>query len=323
MPKASREQLFRTPVAVGEPLRKIRLSDKNLFLGSCFAEHIGKRFADSYLSMVINPLGVQYNPASIARLLTTKSCAESDVVTANGMWHSWLGDSGLSRTSAEECREATTGALNLLHETLAEADNLFITLGTSHYYRYKTTGEVLANCHRLPQTEFAEEELTAEDIVSVLQQTLMRIHEQNPSMQVVFTVSPYRYAKYGFHESQLSKARLLLAVEQLQSSYPDQVTYFPAYEILLDELRDYRFYAEDMLHPSEQAVDYIWQSLCGAWMDEDLQKFLSRWEPLRRSLQHRPIHPEAPSFKTFQQNTCEQLAQLKRDYPDMNVNYEL
>ena len=323
MTKSSVEQVFRTPVAVGAPLRAVAVGDRNVFLGSCFAEHVGRRFAEACLLTTINPLGVQYNPASIARLLTTTSCEETDVVYHDGLWHSWLGDSELSRISAEECREATTKAWTRLHEELATADNLFVTLGTSHYYRYKATGEVVANCHRLPQTEFSEEELGVEDIVSTLQQALVAVHERNPKLQVVFTVSPYRYAKYGYHESQLSKSRLLLAVEQLQGLHPDGVTYFPAYEIVLDELRDYRFYAEDMLHPSERAVDYIWQRFCEAWMNDETREFLSRWEPLRRAFQHRPLHPEATAFQTFQLKLQEQLTQLQHDYPNLHLNHEL
>ena len=314
----SNNDQFRTLVSVGSPLRPIGLEDRNLFLGSCFAEHVGQRFADARLLTLVNPLGVMYNPVSIARLLNTQeSDPERDFVLYKGMWHSWLGDSTLSRLDADECRQATNQALARLHAELAQADNLFLTLGTSHYYVYKETYEVAANCHRLPAIEFEEYDLSVNEIVEALDEALTPVHERNPQMQVIFTVSPYRYAKYGMHESQLAKARLLLAVDKLQTLYPDWVSYFPAYELLLDELRDYRFYGEDMLHPSAQAINFIWQRLSAEWMTDEVRTYLTRWDALQRSLAHRPLHPESPEYEAFREHTQEQLAQFENDYPHL------
>lgn len=310
---------FRTPVAVGSPLRLIGLGDKNLFIGSCFAEHVGKRFAEARLQTMVNPLGVMYNPLSISRLLTTQETdPERDFVLYKGMWHSWLGDSSLSRLDEDECRQVTNQALACMHTELAQANNLFLTMGTSRYYIYKETYEIAANCHRLPSIEFEEYDLGVDEIVEALDSALVPLHERNPHMQVIFTVSPYRYAKYGMHESQLAKARLLLAVDKLQMLHPEWITYFPAYELLLDELRDYRFYDEDMLHPSAQAVDYIWQRLSSEWMSDEVRNYLARWEPLRRSLSHRPLHPESAEYAAFQEQTREQLDKLKSDYPNLS-----
>ena len=314
--------VFRTVMEIPQPLRKIGVGERNLFLGSCFAEHIGGCFADACLLTTVNPLGVMYNPQSICRLLMTRDCTPADTLLYKGMWHTWLGDSTLSRTTEETCQQATSEALGLLHAALADADNLFITLGTSRCYVYKPTGAVVANCHKLPSADFDEVELTQDEIVQALDEALVPLHEANPHLQVIFTVSPYRYAKYGFHESQLSKAHLLLAVEQLQQWHPDWITYFPAYEIILDELRDYRFYAEDMLHPSAEAVRYIWQRFVDSWAANDLQTYLQRWEPLSRALRHRPLNPDDPANKAFQQNIHEQLVALHHDYPHL-INLEL
>lgn len=314
------EQIFRTPVDVGKPLRPIGVGDRNVFLGSCFTEHVGKRFADARLLTLVNPLGVMYNPVSIARLLTTQeSDLARDFVCYKEMWHSWLGDSTLSRLDSDECRLATNHALSRLHVELARADNLFLTLGTSRYYVYRESNEAIANCHRLPSMEFEEHDLSVDEIVVALETALKPLHETNPRMHVILTVSPYRYAKYGMHESQLAKAQLLLAADRMLTLHPDWVSYFPAYEIVMDELRDYRFYAEDMLHPSGQAVDYIWQRLQDEWMTDELRQYLTRWESIGRALNHRPLHPESPEYEAFRQRSQEQLQQLQHDYPMLSI----
>ena len=316
---------FRTPVDVGRPLRGIRVADRSVFLGSCFAEHVGGRFCEACLRAVVNPLGVMYNPMSIVRLLTTTKSGDDDFAYYDALWHTWLGDSSLSRPTKDECRQATDEALALLHGSLAEADLLFLTLGTSRYYVFRERWQLVANCHRVPQSEFAEKDLSIDEIVGSLDEALLALRKRNPRLVVVLTVSPYRYRKYGMHESQLSKSRLLLATDELQHRHPDWIAYFPAYEIVMDELRDYRFYAEDMLHPSAQTVDYVWSRLCDNWMADDAKAYLARLGPIARSLRHRPLHPEAPGYAAFRQRTREQLAQLQQDYPTLNItlNFEL
>ena len=315
--------LFRTPVEVGKPLRAIGLYDRNVFVGSCFAEHIGRQFATNRLRALVNPLGVMYNPLSIARLFRTEQSDSSRAYIYNkGMWHTWLGDSSLSRLTFEECQSATDEALRQLHEALFQADNLFLTLGTSRCYVYRPTYEHVANCHQMPGADFVEVELKVEEIVDELRAVLEQLHRQNPRLQVVFTVSPFRYQKYGMHESQLSKARLLLGIETLCAAFPEWVSYFPAYEIVMDELRDYRYYADDMLHPSDAAVRYIWQRLSEAWMADDTRRWLERWQPVRQALEHRPLHPESPAYEAFRQQTQKLLECLRHDYPLIEIKNE-
>lgn len=312
--------LMRTPVDVGRPLRLVGLGDRNVFLGSCFAEHIGQCFQDNLLPTLVNPLGVLYNPVSIARLVEWEGPTHArDYIYEGEMWHTWLGSTLLSRPTEDACRQATDQALAQLHDALDEADNLFLTLGTSRCYQYCRTGEIVANCHRVASREFNEVEPEVEELVEVMSDMLTALRRRNGRLQVVLTVSPYRYQKYGFHQSQLSKARLLLCADALCRRFADWVAYFPAYELVVDELRDYRYYAADMLHPSDQAVDYVWQRFVANWMDSDVRTWLERWRPLSQALAHRPLCGSGAAYETFRQRTRQQLEQLQHDYPMMKI----
>ena len=192
---------------------------------------------------------------------------------------------------------------------------VFLTLGTNHVYRLKETGEIVDNCEKRPQYLFQEEQLSIDDCVGYLQNAIEVLRQRNPEVQVVLTVSPIRYRKYGYHDSQLSKATLLLAIDQLihhPSSIP--LHYFPSYEILMDELRDYRFYASDMLHPSAQAVDYIWERLVDVCFSSEAKQLLEEWRPLQQALAHKPFHPESPAYKEFMDKTMLKLTELRKKY---------
>ena len=196
---------------------------------------------------------------------------------------------------------------------LKSVKTAFLTLGTNHVYRLKDTGEIVDNCQKRPQTLFQEEELSVDACADYLQQTVDMLHAQNPEMHVVLTVSPIRYRKYGYHGSQLSKATLLLAVERLKE------TYFPAYEIVNDELRDYRFYNEDMLHPSDQAVSYIWERLSEAYLSDEAKQFLKEWTPLKAVLNHKPFNPESEEYRALIDKTMLKVGELQKKYPNFAV----
>ncbi len=283
------DTLFRTPVKVPAPLRKLGLSDRSVFLGSCFAENVGSIFSASGLQALVCPLGPVYSPAALVRLLTKGEALEA--VDGPMGWHTWLSDTKYTRPTREAALCEAQRALNALHAALCEADHLFLTFGTSHTYRLLSSGEVVVNCHKHPQREFTEQEQSVDEMTEALDTVLCSLRERNPKLLVTLTVSPYRYAKYGFHRNQLSKAALLLTADALQRRHPEWVQYFPAYEMVMDELRDYRFYADDMLHPSPQAIRYIWQRL-HEWMDDDLVAHLQQWERKERALAHRPINPQ-------------------------------
>ena len=191
---------------------------------------------------------------------------------------------------------------------------VFLTLGTNHVYRLKETGEIVDNCEKRPQNLFQEEQLSVDECVAYLQKAVKLLRQRNPEVQVILTVSPIRYRKYGYHGSQLSKATLLLAVQKVCNSTCQSAAYFPSYEILMDELRDYRFYSSDMLHPSSQAVDYIWERLVETCFSAEAKAFLEEWRPLRQALAHKPFHPEAPEYQAFMDKTMLKLTELRKKY---------
>ena len=191
----------------------------------------------------------------------------------------------------------------------------FLTLGTNHVYRLKETGEIVDNCQKRPQSLFTEEELTVDECAAYLQQAVAVLRQMNPQMHIVLTVSPIRYRKYGYHGSQLSKATLLLAADRIP------VAYFPAYELICDELRDYRFYASDMLHPSAQAVDYIWERLVEACFSPEAKTFLEEWRPVRQALGHKPFNPDSKEYIRFQEQAQQKLRALQKKYPKLNHTF--
>ncbi len=319
---------FRTEVEIEKPVFRIGLRQKTVFAGSCFAENVGRRLQQSRLNCRVNPFGVLYNPESLAtmlRLAADPAVTGEDipVFESEGLWHCWLTDSSFSALTEAECRERVCRTLNEIRADLPGLDYLFLTLGTNRCYRLKGEQRIVGNCHKQSAAVFEECSLTVEQITDVLEQALVALWQQGAShLKVVFTVSPYRYAKYGFHGSRLGKATLLLAVDELCRRYPLQCFYFPAYEIVLDELRDYRFYADDMLHPSSQAVEYIWERFAATYFDEETLHFLERWKRLQKSLAHRSLHPGTESERRFLQTTLTRLDELAREYPFLSFSTE-
>lgn len=271
---------------IPDPGFRIGPCESVLFVGSCFADSIGRRFQEEKFRAVVNPYGVMYNPASILHTIER-----------------WEG-------------RATTA---------------FLTLGTNHIYRLKETGEIVDNCRKRPQSLFIEEELSVDACADYLQQSIHLLRQMNPEMRIVLTVSPIRYRKYGYHGSQLSKATLLLAIDkvmrgQSSPSSPDNpsspdspcqsVAYFPAYELINDELRDYRFYQADMLHPSDQAVEYIWQRFSEVYLSDEAKAFLKEWAPLKAVLNHKPFDPDSEDYKALMDKTMLKVAALSEKYPN-------
>jgi lysophospholipase L1-like esterase len=206
--------------------------------------------------------------------------------------------------------------VSILH-TIERIDKIprivFLTLGTNHVYRLKETGEIVDNCEKRPAVLFQEEVLTTEECAEYLRKTVELLKERNPEVQIVMTVSPIRYRKYGYHESQLSKATLLLAADMV-SRESGTTHYFPAYEIVNDELRDYRFYAADMVHPSAQTVDYVWERLSENYFSEATKRFLTEWQPVKQALHHKPFHPDSEEYKVFMDKTMLKVEVLRKKY---------
>ena len=311
-----------TTIEIPQPRRLLSIRSRVAFLGSCFAENIGARMRQSGLPALVNPFGVLFNPLSILQVLTQNLMQESLYFEdEDHRWHCWLTDSSKNATSLEACKAGILSARGKFFEW--NPDTVVVTLGTNRYYEKHSPsptpsltegvgGEsfVVGNCHKRPQAEFTEKDLTVDEAANALD-TLCRLF---PQAQIILTVSPYRYAKYGFHESRLSKAVLLLAVDEVMRKRPEQVCYFPAYEIQLDELRDYRFYTPDMLHPSPQAIDYIWERFVDRWLDAEAHRYLVDYEPIRKALQHRPEDPDSAANIRFREQTQEHFNALLTKY---------
>lgn len=271
-----RSMEFRTIVNIPRPTFELEPCERILFVGSCFADNIGKRFEEEKFRAMVNPFGVMYNPVSV--LHTVKKMANHTFDTA------------------------------------------VFTLGTNHVYVERATGEIVDNCQKRPQREFEERELTVEECADALREAITLLRQANPKVNVIITVSPIRYAKYGYHGSQLSKAVLLLAADKVIKEEGERVYYFPAYEIVNDELRDYRFYKADMLHPNEQAVEYIWERLVATCFSAEAKQFLEEWRPIKEALAHRPFHPEAAAYQDFIKKTKEKAKMLELKYPNIELN---
>ena len=281
---------FRTPVNITLAPFAIEPRERMLFVGSCFADNIGRRFVEDKFRATVNPYGVMYNPASIMH--TVKRWTEELVAAYS---------------------EASDSGSNVRQTTDEAPQTAVFTLGTNHVYILNETGEIVDNCRKRPQRLFTERELSVDECADYLREAVTMLRQINPSVRVIITVSPIRYAKYGFHGSQLSKATLLLAADKLTKEM-DNVVYFPAYEIVNDELRDYRFYREDMLHPTDQAVEYIWQRFGETFFSKQTVKFLEEWRPIKAALAHRPFNPEAEEYKKFLEKAKEGERELMERY---------
>ena len=269
---------FRTIVDIPKSSFSINPFARMLFVGSCFADNMGKKFTAEKFNTLVNPYGVMYNPASVYHTIQRISFVP---------------------------------------------DYAILTLGTNRVYILKETNEIVDNCRKQPQNLFREEQLSIEECVNYLSLAIDRLIELNKDIKIIVTVSPIRYAKYGLHGSQLSKATLLLASQQLLERYPDRVEYFPAYEIVNDELRDYRFYAADMLHPTEQAVDYIWERFSDTYFSQSTTDFITEWRPLKQALAHKVLDATSNDFIKFKQSSIEKLNIIAKKYPLLDVTNEL
>lgn len=290
-----------TSVDIAPSARQIGYGDKILLLGSCFADNIGAKFSEHYFQATVNPFGTLYNPASIAAAIT--NLGNSQLVEHNGLWHSMMHHGAFSDKDKEQLIARCEQSRALLQRALMEASTVVVTFGTA--WVYEMEGQVVANCHKLPANRFTRRCLTVNEIVEMWQPIVASM----PDKHWIFTVSPIRHVKDGLHANQISKAILLQAVDQLGQSY------FPSYEIMMDELRDYRFYAEDMVHPSAVAVEYIWQRFVENYINKDTQTEMRVLNQLWRDNQHRMLHPDTDEARTFLQRLAERKAQLQQRYP--------
>ena len=297
----------------------ITYKDRLMFMGSCFADNIGGKMTDCRFNVVVNPFGVLYNPLSLSsgcrRLLRPETFTEEDLFLYDGMYHSFMHHGKFSDTTVENSLDKINESLAFAAGHFRETGYLIITFGTAYVFRHKDRDKVVANCHKLPAMQFERELLTIDEIVDEWSTLLEDMVAEKPSLKVIFTVSPIRHMKDGAHFNQISKSTLLLAQQLLAEKYPGRISYFPAYELMMDELRDYRFYASDMIHPSEIAIDYIWERFCDTYMDAATKDTMKEVENIRRALNHRPLNPSTESYKQFLLQTMQKIKLFKDKYP--------
>lgn len=317
---------FYTPVELPLNLPRLTHADRLLLLGSCFATHMGAKLTDAKFRCNVNPYGVLYNPLSISAALREISAGKaytSDLLFFfRECWHSPMHHGDFSSASADEALQRINQRLQETNKHLPQLDYLLLTFGTAWVYEAKDTGQIVANCHKQPEACFIRRKLKVEEIVSDYRALLTELFAQNPKLKVLFTVSPIRHIRDGMHANSLSKATLFLAIEQLQEAFPEHVFYFPAYELLMDELRDYRFYAEDMVHPSEVAIQYVWERFVETCISADALQIMEESEKIRKALSHKPFHPESDEHKRFLGQIVLKIDQLNGKYPYLDFQKE-
>ena len=299
------------PVQIPASSWKIGYDDQILLMGSCFADSMCAKLHEHYFRVEGNPFGVLYNPASIAMAIEmarkSQTIEDKDLVEHGGLWHSMAHHGVFSDVDMAVVLDKCNGSIVALRQALEKASVITITFGTAWVYEY--AGKVVGNCHKIPANQFVRRRMTVEEIVATWQPLV----EAMPDKKWLFTVSPIRHVKDGLHENHINKGILLQAVEQLTKQ--TGCSYFPAYEIMLDELRDYRYYAEDMVHPSSMAVEYIWQRLVETYMTADTQAEMKILHQLWRDEHHRFIHPDSMEAKRFLERLGQKKHELQEDYP--------
>ena len=293
---------FRTEISVMPSNFKILHACKIAMQGSCFVENMAAKFLNAGFSIDLNPFGIAYNPFSMSqnlnRMLDNRPYVADELFKENDLYHSFSHHSRFSGINPDEALAKINTRMTQSLDFLRTAGLLIITFGTAFVYRLQSTGSVVSNCHKLSAKLFTYNRLTIEAIVQEWNDLILRLQTFNPSLRVLFTVSPIRHWKDGAHGNQLSKSILLLSVEEILRNH-SHCFYFPAYEIVLDDLRDYRFYSEDMLHPSSQAIDYIWEKFTDAWFDDETLKKAHDFEKTQQALNHIPLQPESQAYRKF------------------------
>lgn len=283
---------FRTEISIKPCDFMISYEYKIAMQGSCFAENIASKLFNAGFIVNLNPFGIVYNPLSLSknlnRLLDNKPYVESELFMDKDIYHSFAHHSSFSDNDLEKVLSRINTRLSITLPYLKTSHLFIVTFGTAYFYSLQENGNVVSNCHKLPAKLFNYKRLTVDEIVKEWDSLIVRLRADNSSLKILFTVSPIRHWKDGAHENQLSKSILLLAVDELIRNHP-QCYYFPSYEILLDELRDYRFYSEDMLHPSSQAVDYIWEKFSEVFFNKDTKNKIHQFEKIQKSKNHIPI----------------------------------
>ena len=317
---------FRTILDIPQSEIKINHQDKILMIGSCFSNNIGQKLIDNRFNVSLNPFGTLYNPISICKaleaLLDEKRFEESDIFLDKGLYNSFYFHSSFSSSSRDKYLASINSIRNTATKRIRESKFLFITFGTSYVYENVDTKEIVGNCHKLPATSFRRYRLSVDQIVTTWSELINLLRAINPELQIIFTVSPIRHLRDGAHDNQLSKSMLLLSIDELNRKYQG-TTYFPAYEIVLDDLRDYRFYDSDMCHPNSLAIDYIWEKFSDVYFDKLTKDIIKKWTRIKQDLSHKPFNPSGEEYLRFLNQSLLKLNKFQLEYPFVCVNSEI
>jgi len=312
---------FTTKIPIQKSSFPIDYDSKILLLGSCFAENMGEKFEYFKFQTIVNPFGIIFNPVSLEKLI--RRSVENDIFFHNELWHCYEVHSELSNADKDTFLNSLNELINSTHQQLNDSTHIIITLGTSWVYRNIESNEIVANCHKVPQKKFTKELQTIQEIKESLENIISLVHSVNPNCKFIFTVSPVRHIKDGFVENTLSKAHLIAAIHSVLNrkfSTSLELTtqnniYFPAYEIMMDELRDYRFYAEDMLHPNQTAIDYIWIQFFENYISESEFGLMNEICSIQKGLQHRPFNPNTESHQKFLNQLDLKIKTIQNQHP--------
>ena len=316
---------LQTKITVAAPDFSIDYNSRLMMLGSCFAENMGSKFSYYKFDVDVNPCGIIYNPLSVANVLRLlvegKRFEKNDLREVGGKWVSLFHHGAFSSADPDECLHRINDRLTKATGELRTLDLLVITWGTAWVYKYIPENIIVSNCHKIPSREFERSRLSVEDIVKEYVELIERLREINPGLRILFTVSPIRHWKDGAHGNQLSKATLLLAIDRLREEI-QHVYYFPAYEIVLDELRDYRFYAEDMLHVSGFTVDYIWERFLYSFISPEVFGLMNQIGRINKGVAHRPFEPQSEEYQRLVKKMLAEIAMISRSYPMIDFSEE-
>lgn len=309
---------FQTKIKLPKYNHKIETDHKLLSIGSCFSQHIGQKLLDHKFLMTNNPFGTLFNPISIAntlnKCLLNDKIEITDIQENQNIFFHFDYHSNFNDLAPSKVVKSINDQIALAHDVLQETDWLIITLGTSIVYRHRGSGQIVANCHKVPQKEFQREFLPIDDMVSALASSIDNIKSIRPQAKIILTVSPVRHTKEGIVDNNRSKSRLIEVCHQLQN---DDIVYFPSYELMMDELRDYRFYGADMLHPSDIAIEYIWQKFTSCLLTEKSNEKIKDIARVNKMEQHRPFHPESESHLIFLDKLSSEKKKLQDKYPEV------
>ncbi len=310
---------LQTIVPIEKSSVPIDYGSRILLLGSCFVENIGRKLEYFKFQTTQNPFGILFHPLAIENLveraITNQIYKKEEVFEHAGIWHCFDAHSDVSAESEQELLHNLNHGLGRTKEVLKSATHIFITLGTAWIYRNKTTQNIVANCHKVPQKEFDKELLSVDAIQSSLERCVELINSINEKTHILFTISPIRHLKNGFVENQRSKAHLISSVHKTTSNFVPLTSYFPSYEIMMDELRDYRFYGKDMVHPNNLAIDYIWEKFKSSWISAESYSIMDEVDQLQKGLLHRPFNLKSEEHQNFKKALETKIERFQEKYP--------